>query len=209
MEVNEAKAFLVQQTIAQAALEGIELSDDEIRMISFTEEDDSTAEDIEQEAKLSEQDDPFKHFDIHAYESKIARLMSRAYVRIGKESKTNTAMWEESVRCLEKGDHFIVAIWDQRHARAERVKDLLKLAGIGLVLLVAILSAIMLAAGDDAGSKHSPSASKLLPVWVQHAILGLLAFLYLFFLVLPRQFAAAFGRIINPISRLFEDKRNR
>ena len=206
VDVSEAKAFLLQQTIEQAAVEGVDLSGNEIRLLSFTEEPDPPDENLEQEDELSDKDDSSGLFDTRALQSKVARLMSRAYVRIRKESETKSAMWDASIACLQESDDYIAEIWEQRHARADRVKDLFKLAGIGLALLTAILSLVVLASRMGVGSKSSPGISGPLPGWLQHAILGLIVSLYLGFLLLPRQFAAAFDKIVSPISKLFEHK---
>ncbi len=72
MNAKQAKDFLVVQAAAQAAMEGVALSELEKRMMYFTEGRDAVED-------PSELNDEFEaQYDATEYESKVSRLLHRA-----------------------------------------------------------------------------------------------------------------------------------
>jgi len=107
MRVSEAKDFLVQQIVDQATLENLSLSDLERRMLYFTESDDVS----EDPAALN--DEFVAQYSTAKYEKKVSHLMAHAYRRIKRESPEKLRLWNDSIRVLRKGDHYILVLWKQ------------------------------------------------------------------------------------------------
>jgi hypothetical protein len=72
----EAKDFLVRQTIEQAALDHVEFSDRERRMMYFTESGEMREDLFERNAAFEAE------YDSLEYESKVSKLMRHAYARL-------------------------------------------------------------------------------------------------------------------------------
>lgn len=102
MLVNEAKDVIVNEIARQADLEGGSLSDLERRMLYFTESGDCP-EDV---FKLNEEFDA--EYDSEEYEKKIAGIAKRAYKRLKKEDPGAKKLWDDAVRELSEGDHYIL-----------------------------------------------------------------------------------------------------
>ena len=130
MRVREAKDFLVAQAAEQAALEGVPLSDLEKRMMYFTEGAGAT----EDPTPLNEEfEAPYERAK---YEKKISHLVHHAHTRVRKHGGTALQTWDDAIRCLKRGDHYLLVMWGQRpgiHA-----PELMGLA-IGLVFLAALV----------------------------------------------------------------------
>ena len=105
MHPREAKDFLVQQTVRQAEIEGVSLSDLERRMMYFTEGTDAR----EDPTQLNQEFEA--EFDSHRYERKISALMHHAYKRNKGENPEAIREWDRSIRCLRRGDHYILVMW--------------------------------------------------------------------------------------------------
>jgi hypothetical protein len=108
MRVREAKDFLVAQTAEQAALEGVPLSDLEKRMMYFTESGYVPEDPI----KLNEEFEA--EYESDEYEAKISRLLRHAYQRLRKENDAARKNWDDAIRCLRRGDHYLLVMWDAR-----------------------------------------------------------------------------------------------
>lgn len=125
MKVREAKDFLVTQTAEQAALERVPLSDLEKRMMYFTESGYVPEDPI----KLNEEFEA--QYSTAKYEKKISSLMHHAYTRVHKEGGPALQTWDEAIRRLKRGDHYLLVMWGQRpgiHAPQVLVIGLLFLA---------------------------------------------------------------------------------
>jgi len=134
MNTKEAKDFLVGQTAQQAAIQESTLSHLEKRMMYFTESDESCGNPIQLNEEFEAQ------YDTAEYEAKIAGLMKNAYKRLNKENPETKRLWDDAIKTLFKGDHYILVLWNQ--VPAERPPhDSLKLLLSG-VLLVAILGEV-------------------------------------------------------------------
>jgi hypothetical protein len=106
MRVREAKDFLVTQTAEQAALEAVSLSDLEKRMMYFSE----GAGAVEDPSKLNEEFEA--QYDSAEYEPKISKLLHHAHERVKKESDDARAHWDAAIKCLRRGDHYLLVMWD-------------------------------------------------------------------------------------------------
>jgi hypothetical protein len=126
MQAREAKDFLVAQTAEQAALEGVPLSDLEKRMMYFT-EGPGAPEDL---IKLNEEFE--KELDSADYETKISRLLHHAYRRLRKENDQARRNWDGAIKCLRRGDHYLLVMWDVVPAGATPLRDSLPLLASSL-----------------------------------------------------------------------------
>lgn len=105
MDTKQAKDFLVQQTAEQAALENVPLSDLEKRMMYFTESDPTSC------GNPIELNDEFEgHYDTGEYEVKISRLLHHAYKRLKDEDGEKLRNWDQAIRTLRKGDHYVLIL---------------------------------------------------------------------------------------------------
>jgi hypothetical protein len=107
MRVQEAKDFLVQEIVAEAQAEGTPLSDLERRMLYFTESGDT----VEDPAALNKQFTA--QYDTAEYEKKISRLVAHAYRKINRGSLEKLRLWNDALRVLRKGDHYILVFCKQ------------------------------------------------------------------------------------------------
>jgi hypothetical protein len=108
MRAREAKDFLVAQTAEQASLEGVPLADLEKRMMYFTE----GAGAIEDPSTLNEEFEA--QYDRAKYEKKISHLMHHAYTRVREQGETALQTWDDAIRRLKRGDHYLLVMWSQR-----------------------------------------------------------------------------------------------
>lgn len=134
MRVREAKDFLVAQTAEQAALEGVPLSDLEKRMMYFTE----SAEAVEDPSKLNEEFEA--RYDSNEYESKIANLLHHAHARAKKENPEKARIWSDAIRTLNKGDHYILVLWNLQSTEERPPYDSLKLLVAAILIALALLA---------------------------------------------------------------------
>ena len=87
MNTTEAKQFLVQEVVEQAALEGVSLSDIEKRMLWFTESDPAS---YSNPIELNEFE---TQCDTQQYEGKMSRLFYHAYKRLKSEAPDKARVW--------------------------------------------------------------------------------------------------------------------
>jgi hypothetical protein len=186
MRVSEAKDFLVQQTDRQAQLESVPLSDLEKRMMYFTESADASEDPI----KLNEEFET--KYDTAAYESKIAGLLNRAYDRVKHENPASLRLWDESVRLLRKGDHYILVLLDLESSSEPPSRGSLKLLRtpiLTVAIALAVLFGLMVLLsrhgiylkGWNSESRSYPSV----PVWMQRSIIAMLVAGYISYVILP------------------------
>ena len=131
MRVREAKDFLVAQTAEQAALEGVSLSDLEKRMMYFTESGYVPEDPI----KLNEEFE--SEHDSDEYEAKISRLLHHAFQRLRKENDAARKNWDLSIKCLRRGDHYLLVMWNLAPSTWTPVRDSLRLlvSALGIIAL--------------------------------------------------------------------------
>lgn len=173
--VSKAKDFLVEQTAVQASLDGVTLTDLEKRMMYFTEGPDATED-------PTELNDEFEaEYEIATYEAKMSKLLHRAYARVKKENPETARTWNESIRILKKGDHYILVLWDVLRPPYDNLK-LISTA----FLVVALLLGLILTAEhyhfkwNRASQPHGPT-----PVWLGRLLLFMMATGYAYNAVFP------------------------
>jgi hypothetical protein len=144
MQAKEAKDFLVTETAKQAALDGVSLSDLEKQMMYFVENDPaSCANPLELNEEFGAQ------FDTGEYESKIARLLHRAYKRLKMEDPQKVSHWDQAIRTLSDGDHHLPVMWKYRNSKptGERsLRDSFNLFAVGLLVAIVVILATFLVA---------------------------------------------------------------
>ncbi len=189
MQVSEAKDFLVKQTAEQAQLEGIPLSDLEKRMMYFTE----SAEALEDPVKLNNEFEA--QYDTGEYETKISGLLKRAHARVKNDGAESLRLWDESVRLLRKGDHYILVLLDVRPAMGSISRNSPRL---WRTLILPILFVSFLVVGFLVLSTHygvpmrgwatGSSGSRTYastPLWIQRLIAAVLVGGYVSYVILP------------------------
>jgi hypothetical protein len=128
---REAKEFVVSRIVAEAERENVQLSEVERKMLYYSESGwtlpDITAiyEDFDRECDSTE------------YETKIARLIKRAYHSACKNSREDYDSWWDAIRLLKKQDHYILVMI--RLAGLRPRGDQLKLLGAGLGIVTCFL----------------------------------------------------------------------
>jgi hypothetical protein len=129
MNTKQAKDFLVEQATKQAALENLPLSEIEKKMMYFTESDPASC------ANPLELNDQFEaQYDTAEYEAKTSRLLQQSYDRLKAEDPESKRVWDQSVRELRKGDHYVLVLLDLEPASEYPTRDSLKLVGTGLLI---------------------------------------------------------------------------
>jgi hypothetical protein len=189
MRVSEAKDFLVHQAAEQAQLGGVSLSDLEKRMMYFTESADASEDPI----KLNDEFD--SKYDTAGYEAKVSGLLKRARARLKKENPEAVRQWDECVRVLRKGDHYILILLGQDSTiPIERPPhDLLKLSGTAILIvggLALVIGFFLLSYhyGVPMRGWHTGSNSySTMPAWIQRLLLAAIVGASLAF-VLPTRY---------------------
>jgi hypothetical protein len=127
MNSRQAKDFLVRETAEQATIENVSLSDIEKKMTYFTESDSSSCD------KPLELNEEFEaQYETAEYEAKVSGLLQRACDRLKAQDTEKERIWDEAVRELRKGDHYLLALLDIKpHSSV-----LLKSAWNGLLVLI-------------------------------------------------------------------------
>jgi hypothetical protein len=207
MQVAQAKDFLVRQTAEQALLDRVPLSDREKRIMCFTEGENSSEE-------ISKLDDEFEaNFDSTAYEAKISKLLNHAYFRLKKGNPETARHWDECIRLLSKGDHYIVVLWGQRFSTERPPHDSWKLFGTAMLVTVlglAVMSGvIMFCEHYGLHWPNGPKSQTSIPSWIQRSIqwtfliVGGGYYLYCVFLpwILGRPLPGLGKLILWPLSR--------
>jgi hypothetical protein len=140
LNTKQAKDFLVEQTVEQAALEGVPLADVEKRMLYFTESDSASCDD-----PIALNDEFEAQYETKEYETKISRLLHHAYTRLKEENPGLKRNWDEAIRTLRKGDHYFLVMWDIAPPSEHPTRDTFILLGIGVLIAVVIVTVAFLA----------------------------------------------------------------
>jgi hypothetical protein len=196
MKVREAKDFLVQQAAEQATLEGVPLSDLEKRMMYFTESGYVPEDPI----KLNEEFE--SEHDSGEYEAKISRLLHHAYQRLRKENDAARKNWDLAIRCLRRGDHYLLVMWDIAPYTWTPVRDSLKLLASALAI-IAFAFLVFFISG-----KLEPQWSWLREAaqthW--HVLFAMFIAIFLAVLFFPRRVGNAMDWLLDPTFGLFGPK---
>jgi hypothetical protein len=86
----------------------VSLCELEKRMMYFTEGEDA----VENPAELNEEFEA--QYKTPEYETKIARLLGRAYKRLKKEDPDAAQTWDAAIKELKEGDHYLLVMWRER-----------------------------------------------------------------------------------------------
>jgi hypothetical protein len=111
---GQAKRFFVEKVIAQAATEGVPLSDAEKRMLSFSESDPEFVVSPELVEKLQAE------ISDDVYEAKVAGLIERAWRRDVKADSNAHGVYRAAFTVLGHGDHYLLVMIERalrRHLR--------------------------------------------------------------------------------------------
>lgn len=190
MHVREAKDFLVKQTADQADLDGVSLSDLEKRMMCFTEGRDATED-------PSALNDEFEsRYDTAKFERKISRLMRRAYSRLKREDTQKALLWNQAIRSLRRGDHYILVLCGQSLSHGSRSYWRLVAAFLVPVVLFWLFSVLFSAHGR---SLQQPPLLHYLPLPGPYALRIMQV---MFFALLIT--AIFFPRVFEPANRALE-----
>jgi hypothetical protein len=74
------------------------------------------------------------------YEAKISRLLHHAYLRLKQENPERARNWDQAIRTLRKGDHYLLVMVDQSsESRVDWWMPILWGIGIGALIGVLIL----------------------------------------------------------------------
>jgi hypothetical protein len=165
LNTKQAKDFLVEQTVEQAALEGVPLADVEKRMMYFTESDAASCDD-----PIALNDEFEAQYETKEYEAKISRLLHHAYTRLKQENPERRRNWDQAVRTLRKGDHYCLVMWDTKPPSEHPTRDTFILLVIGMLIAVVIVTAAFLASNYNINLERY---QKYLPIAV--VLLALLA----------------------------------
>jgi hypothetical protein len=180
MKTNQAKNFLVQQTAEQAARESVPLSETEKKMMYFTESD---ATSCDNPVELNEEFEA--QYDTAEYETKISRLLHHAYDRLKLEDPEGKRTWDQAIRALRKGDHYLLVLWDVKPPSEHPIRDSLKLLGLGMFIAMGVSVAAFITAkykiNLDRFRQYLPAPSPRLEIalYVGLVLLGVGGF-YLF-----------------------------
>jgi hypothetical protein len=185
MRIGEAKDFLVAQTVEQAELEGLPLSDLEKRMMYFTEGkealEDPTALNDEFEAQ----------YDTTKYEKKISRLMAHAYKRLRKENSEKAVLWDKAIRTIRKGDHYLSVLWG--HPLRHNSPDRTVFVAIAIAAMMYLAIRFFLGTSRDGTSPYS----QYFPNPNPHVMQALYVALFVVAIFFPRI-------ILKPADKCFE-----
>ncbi len=188
VQIREAKDFLVAQTAEQAALEGVPLSDLEKRMMYFTESGYVPEDPI----KLNEEFEA--EYDPAEYEAKISRLIHHAYQRLRKENDAARKNWDLAIKCLRRGDHYLLVMWDFTPQGEKPPGDSLKLFASALGVIALALLGVFIA------SKFEPQwrwLQKNIPSPNPHVLFGILITIVLAGFFFPRRVGNAVGWLLD------------
>jgi hypothetical protein len=143
----DAKDFLVQQTLEQAAMEKVPVSALEKRMMYFVENDPTSCAD-----PLALNQEFENECDTAAYEAKISSLLHHAFQRLQSTDPQKTRHWNQAIRMLSSGDHYLPVLWRQPasdfplRGPSTPLRDSFTLLVAGLVVASVLVAAIFVAA---------------------------------------------------------------
>jgi len=191
MRAREAKDFLVAQTAEQAALEGVPLSDLEKRMMYFTEGGYIPEDPI----KLNDEFEA--EYNTAEYEAKIAPLMHHAYARLREDSDEARRNWDIAIKCLRRGDHYLLVMWDMSPRTEWSVSYFLKILagslGVIFLMFLFILAKEEFAPQLKRIQRHFPT----LPSPNSHVLFGIFITVVLAGFLFPRRVGIAVGWLLD------------
>lgn len=130
----EAKEFLVNKIVAEAARQNAPLSSVERQLLFFSEQEPGSDGGLTHDV-LAENDIDF--------EKKVTNLLIAAFKR-DQENQTERQRYNEAMQTLKKGDHYLLVMAEPAFARMHRGRDILIYIAIGLAVVGAALAFAML-----------------------------------------------------------------
>jgi hypothetical protein len=97
-----AKKFLAGKITAEAAIQGMPLSDGEQKLLLFSEQDPESPTDIPEELLEGVDEE---------YERKIVSLLKAAYAR-DRDNPQQRQQYEDAMKTLKGSDHYILVMAD-------------------------------------------------------------------------------------------------
>ena len=107
----EARQFFVEKIVQQALREGVSLSDDERRMLLWSE----SAPDSVADSSLAERVAP--EISDAAYESKIVGLLRSSFKRDSAVDPAAKEVWGTALSVLSRGDHYVLVMINEAIGR--------------------------------------------------------------------------------------------
>jgi hypothetical protein len=108
---TEARRFFADKVIQRADVEGIPLSDDERRMLFWSESAPESVADKDLAERLAAQ------ISDADYEAKIVGLLRRSFIHDVNGDARAKDIWREAWSVLEQGDHYVLVMIDQAVGR--------------------------------------------------------------------------------------------
>jgi hypothetical protein len=108
---TEARRFFADKVIQRAEVEGIPLSDDERRMLFWSESAPESVADKDLAERLAAQ------ISDADYEAKIVGLLRRSFSHDVQADTGAKDIWREAWSVLEQGDHYVLVMIDQAVGR--------------------------------------------------------------------------------------------
>jgi hypothetical protein len=132
---RDAKEFLIARIVAEAAREGVLLSETERKMLYFSET--GTLPDI------MEVNDAFERkYEQEEYEEKVGGLAQSYREWAGKADPSELEAWDEAVRAISDEDHYLLVLLNARKRSADSpLADRLKLIALAFLIVVVLLAA--------------------------------------------------------------------
>jgi hypothetical protein len=168
-EHQRSKGFSCPGGCRTSNLDNVSLSELEKRMMYFTESDPTSCEDP---FGLNEEFEA--QYDAPEYESKISGLLHHAHKRLKGENPEKVREWNDAMRTLSRGDHYLLVLWRVRPASKDGKGD----SGRNVITCGIIALIVCYALGVLSQNPNIPS-------WVVGSLgvlLLFLCFLTLFFL---------------------------
>ena len=104
MNTREAKAYLIEQIVAEASLEHVDLSQIERSMLEYSESEGTPANLEELNAEFD------RGYDQKEYESKIAALIDSLRHRLQEDDQRSLQLWNDAVVALSDEDHYLLVL---------------------------------------------------------------------------------------------------
>jgi hypothetical protein len=109
---TDALHFFVGHIAAQAAREGVRLSDDECRMLHWSETEPGSENDGALVERLGDE------ISDEDYEAKIAGLIAHAFAVDTAADPDARSRWQQAWATLDRGDHYLLVMVNQAVGRA-------------------------------------------------------------------------------------------
>jgi hypothetical protein len=144
-------------------------------------------------------------YDTDEYEAKISKLMHHAYQRLRKENDAARKNWDLAIKCLRRGDHYLLVMWNMSSPTEWSVAYFLKiLAGsLGVIFLMFLV----ILAKDKLEPQWRWLQEAAQTHW--HVLFGIFITIVLAVFFFPRRVGIAVGWLLDhTLSRFLGPKEN-